>query len=280
MSLLVETLNRIVDFLESSHPIMIGIARSLQPGLSHEEITSKLEDFPYLLPTELIELYQWRNGQAGAYPDEFAPYHRLLSLEDALKEYKCQIELAMEFSEDDLPWQKLYDPCWFPIFKEDSNFHVTPTSLKPQKHSPILHKSEYFCSDDVWKSEVFPNLTNMMLAVAECWESGAYHTAKNIYGEDYLSFVSTNKSMINLKYQPGRKKSVELLLNAQESKLSEEEIIGAYYDLVAVNHPRAEEILKRGSQRYARRNSNLSKRLEYLLSDLKRQQESGRNEEI
>ncbi|HEY9882507.1 MAG TPA: hypothetical protein V6C98_02745, partial [Thermosynechococcaceae cyanobacterium] len=64
-------------------------------------------------------------------------------------------------------------------------------------------------------------------------------------------------------------------LNAQESKLSEEEIIGAYYDLVAVNHPRADEILKRGSQKYARRNSNLSKRLEYLLSDLKRQQESG-----
>ncbi|XHX80608.1 MAG: SMI1/KNR4 family protein [Stenomitos frigidus ULC029] len=138
MSLLVETLNRIVAFLESSHPIMIGIARSLQPGLSYEEITSKLEDFSYLLPTELIELYQWRNGQAGAYPDEFLPYYRLLSLEDALKEYKCQIELAKEFSEDDLPWQKLYDPCWLPIFKEDSNFYVISMSLKPQKHSPIL----------------------------------------------------------------------------------------------------------------------------------------------
>jgi len=275
MSLLVETLNRIVDFLESSHPIMIGIARSLQPGLSYEEITSKLEDFPYLLPTELVELYQWRNGQAGAYSDGFAPYHQLLSLEDALKEYKIQIEVAMEFSEEDLPWQKLYDPCWLPIFKEDSNFYVIPTSLKPQKHSPILCKSDYASGDDVWKSEVFPNLTNMMLAVAECWESGAYHTAKNIYGEDYLSFVSSKESMINLKYQLGQKRSVELLLNAQESELSEEELIRAYYDLVAINHPRAEEILKRDSRNYARRNSNLSKRLEYLLNELKREQESG-----
>jgi cell wall assembly regulator SMI1 len=275
MSPLIETLKRIISFLERSHPIMVGIAQSLQPGLSQEDITSKLEDFPYTLPNEVIEIYQWRNGQRGNYSDGLAPYYRFLSLEDALREYRILVELAMEFAEEDLPWQKLYDPCWFPIFKEDSNYYVVCTSLEPQESSVILDRSEYLGNDDVWKAEVFPDLTSMLLAVTECWETGAYYTAKNIRGEDYLSIAFAKSSEIWLKYQPKRKRAVELLIDGRKLELSKEELVRAYYDLVAIHHPRAKEILERDTQAYAEIDRDFPDRLDYLLQELRRQQESG-----
>lgn len=275
MSLLIETLERIASFLESGHPIMVEISRSLQPGLSLEEITSQLEGFPYSLPTEVIELYQWRNGQHRDCLREFVPFYRFLSLKDTLKEYKSQIELAMEFAEEDLPWQKLYDPCWLPVFQEDGNHYVIPTSLEHRETSAVLTKSEYSSGDEVWKSELFPNLTNMMLAVAECWETGACYIAKNIYGEDYLRTSLIKESEIYLKYQPKRKKSVELLLDSRKLELSKEELVRAYYDLVNINHSRAEEILKRDAQEYAATDHDLSDSLIRHLQELKRRQESG-----
>lgn len=274
MSILTETLERIVSFLESSHPIMMEVARSLQPGLSCEEITSQLEDFPYRLSAEAIELYQWRNGQKGIYPKELVPYYRFLSLEDALGEYRVQIELAMEFAEE-LPWEKQYAPCWLPLFKEDSNHYVIPTSLEFQEHSPILSKSEYASGDEVWKAEIFPDLISMMLAVAECWEAKAYYIAKNIRGEDYLGIAFSKKSKIFLKYQPKRKRAVERLLDGRKIELSKEELVGAYYDLVAINHFKVEEILKRDAEDYARMDSDFSDRLENLLQELRRRQEAG-----
>lgn len=273
MSLLKEALRRIISLLESGYPIMVEIARSLQPGLSQEEIASRLVDFPYTLPTEVIELYQWRNGQGGIYPDELVPYERFLSLEDALKEYKKQIELAVEFSEEDLPWQELFDPHWLPVFKDDANYYVVSTSLERQDCSAIFYKSEYDSVDDVCKSEMFPDLTSMMLAVMECWETGAYYISKNIRGEDYLSTALSRQAEIWLKHQPTRKRAVELLLAGRKLELTKKELIGAYNDLVAINHPKAQEILERDVQDYTDTDYNFPDRLEYLLQELQRKQE-------
>lgn len=120
----------------------------------------------------------------------------------------------------------------------------------------------------------------MLLAVAECWEAGAYYTAKNIRGKDYLSIAFITRSEIWLKYQPKRERAIELLLDGRKLELSKEELVRAYYDLVAIQYPRAEEILERDIQAYAKIDPDFSDRLEYLLQELRRPQESGWNEGI
>ena len=34
----------------------------LQPGLSYEEIDSRVADLPFKLPEEVYQLYRWKNG--------------------------------------------------------------------------------------------------------------------------------------------------------------------------------------------------------------------------
>jgi cell wall assembly regulator SMI1 len=59
MSTLMDTLQRILNWLQANYP---EAASSLKPGLSYEEIEVKLADLPFHLPQEVYELYQWRNG--------------------------------------------------------------------------------------------------------------------------------------------------------------------------------------------------------------------------
>jgi hypothetical protein len=60
MSNLTDALEVITGWLEQNQPELFA---SLQPGLSVSEIESQVEVlFPARLPTEVYELYQWKNG--------------------------------------------------------------------------------------------------------------------------------------------------------------------------------------------------------------------------
>ncbi|BAU15157.1 PBS lyase HEAT-like repeat protein [Leptolyngbya sp. NIES-3755] len=178
MALLTETLEQILKVLENSdNPFVVHIAESLQPGLTDEAIAAKLVDFPYTLPDEVIELYKWRNGQVQYRSAGLADIYTFLSLEDALKEYKRLIELAMETEREvGVAWQGEYDPRWFPIFRESANYYIVPTLLKPQQSAPILSKSEYLSGEEVRQAKIYPSLTSMMLEVATNWETDVYYT--------------------------------------------------------------------------------------------------------
>ena len=72
-----------------------NIASSLQPGLSHAELSARTQWFPANLPPELFELYAWRNGQANdPWNEEFPFWFRdrgFASVEIAKFEYESMM---------------------------------------------------------------------------------------------------------------------------------------------------------------------------------------------
>ena len=61
MSNLTEALNRIRNWQQQNG---YEAASKLLPGLSHSEIQELSKPLPIELPTEVYELYQWRNGSS------------------------------------------------------------------------------------------------------------------------------------------------------------------------------------------------------------------------
>lgn len=61
---------------------------SLGPGLSEHEIRSRTAALPFDLPKEIIELYQWRNGQSPDYNVFLFRDQRFLPLDEALDAYR------------------------------------------------------------------------------------------------------------------------------------------------------------------------------------------------
>lgn len=80
---LTDALKRITAWLEPRAPEAVSL---LQPGLSNEQIDAavRTSGFEYSLPTEVRELYRWRNGSRSGTDVPFVGGHRLLSLQEAL----------------------------------------------------------------------------------------------------------------------------------------------------------------------------------------------------
>ncbi|MFQ4146430.1 HEAT repeat domain-containing protein [Chlorogloeopsis sp. ULAP02] len=68
MSLLTEALNRILKWKQKHFPSQVSL---LQPGLSDAEINQITQGWSIKLPTEVRELYKWRNGSR---PDDIGEY--------------------------------------------------------------------------------------------------------------------------------------------------------------------------------------------------------------
>lgn len=68
----------------------------LLPGLARNEIAQKTIHLPFVLPEEIYELYQWRNGCKRDISSTECPFlfrdHKLLSLDEALAEYDELVE--------------------------------------------------------------------------------------------------------------------------------------------------------------------------------------------
>lgn len=102
-----EALNLISDYLEQEIAYQV-----LNPGLSFEDIEREVSILPFSLPTEIYELYMWRNGgllEELPYPsfddckEGYERIHRFLPLKEA-------VEVARS-------WNK----GWFPLFDTDGS---------------------------------------------------------------------------------------------------------------------------------------------------------------
>ena len=160
MSALTDALDRIMAWLQENSPIC---ASDFEAPLSLSVIEEKLSQLPFHVPEEVYELYQWRNGN----PDcGVFVYHRLLNLDTAL-EYSQGI--------NDTYWLKVRaedgDPLYlFPIFDFDGEYFAVSGSDSPNQTTPIFHIG----CDDGSVSFAFTSLTQMMAAIAECYETGVY----------------------------------------------------------------------------------------------------------
>ncbi|MEM9926153.1 MAG: hypothetical protein AAF915_20775 [Cyanobacteria bacterium P01_D01_bin.50] len=177
MSELTNALDRILNWFQDNKSSTID---SLQPGLTIEEIESKVKDLPFRLTQEVYELYQWRNGMIDDGSCFFQNY-RFIPLEETLEESNL-FEEAWGLS---LPFG------WFPLFEFEGEFFAVVGAEENSNNSPILHTYEGI-------DLIHRNLTNMMCCIAECYDTGAYYIGE-------LGNLEENKiaaKNILLKYNP------------------------------------------------------------------------------
>ncbi|HEY9697445.1 MAG TPA: hypothetical protein V6D10_09285 [Trichocoleus sp.] len=192
MSALTDALNRIMEWLQQNSPTC---ASRFLPGLSPGEIEKKLSELPFCVSREVYELYQWRNGANNGC--SVFVYHQLLDLETALRDSQgINDSFWLEAREEN------GDPKYlFLIFDFDGEYFAVPGSDSLNDTASIFHVS----CDDGSLSFAFTNLTNMMLAIAECCETGVYSVTSdgNVGVTDEAKFGE-----IRRKHNPG---SVERL---------------------------------------------------------------------
>ncbi|AFY42406.1 HEAT repeat domain-containing protein [Nostoc sp. PCC 7107] len=174
MSLLTDALDRIETWLVKNQP---EFALSLAPGLTRQEIDAIVENFPYRLPEELYEFYGWHNGcQYGYIVPKFDNF---FSLQEALKWYA-----------DFLSWGFDWNPHWLTIL--DFNGDYRYAVVTGEDSAPIWFIDPEGCIKEIrWDS-----LTDLMLATAECYETGAYY----FDDEGYIKEDKQKVAEIHRKY--------------------------------------------------------------------------------
>jgi hypothetical protein len=183
MTDLTNALNRIFAWLEKHSP---RSASGFQPGLSSKEIEERLNVLPFCVSQEVRELYRWRNGD-----EIYSPVFGYLSFVD--------LDTACDISEsvNGIYPQSRY---LFPVFDFDGEYFAVECDMAMTETSPVFHVSDCY---DV--NFAFINLTSMMLALAECYETGVY----GVKEDGRLEVVDTIEfGRIRKKYNPGTVESL------------------------------------------------------------------------
>lgn len=171
MSELTQALNRIMTWLSENQP---SFAASFLPGLTNEQIHAAVKHLPFELPEEIYELYRWRNGTEAEHDCVIYPAMDFLTLEEAIKFHEDIATLENTELEIRFEGYKL-----FPFIANDAEISNVLVKDKPEKTSPVI----YFAHEDCEPEIVYSSLTNMMLAIAECYEAGAYYLAEDGFVE-------------------------------------------------------------------------------------------------
>lgn len=259
---LIQVLERIFCWFQANKP---NITESLQPGLTREQIDAQVQALPFRLPEEVYQLYQWRNGSLITAPVEFMPQYRLLSLEDAIAERKFSYDIYLEVRGDEVR-DSDDNGCWLPLFAEDGNYYVVKGDANPQANAPILHRSEIACDrEDL--ALIFNNLTDMMQAIAECFETGVYYFDNFGSNRTWHDLDDPREAQIWLKYQSIYTNNITAILNNQSQDLSYKELIEAYGNLVRTEHPQALSVLSQALKNSDLTNSSLRF---HLINDISR----------
>jgi hypothetical protein len=184
MSDLTSALNRIMAWLEQHSP---SSASGFQAGLSSEIIEEKLGQLPFCVSREVYDLYKWRNGDES-YSSVFK-YLWMLNLDEA-----CEISEDVNH-EDLLEMRGQDEPQYlFPLFNFDGEYFAVQGGGTLIDSAPVFHVGTAY---DI--NFAFVSLTGMMLAMAECYESGVY-----IVNEDGLEVIDKIKfGEIRRKHNPG-----------------------------------------------------------------------------
>lgn len=185
MTDLTNALNRIFAWLEQHSP---RSASGFQPGLSSEEIEERLDVLPFCVSQEVKELYRWHNGDVMCSP--IFGYLSFLDLDTA-----CEISESL----NGIYPQSRYI---FPVFDFDGEYFAIECGEDMTIANSVFHVSD--CHE---LSFAFINLTSMMLALAECYETGVYAVKENgKIDVDVINAVEFGR--IRQKYNPGTVKSL------------------------------------------------------------------------
>ena len=129
----------------------------LNPPASQAEIDTAESAFGCRIPRELNILWRWHNGEST---EKFIWYHRFLSSENAVREYR---ELT---SAPDSTWKKE----WIPVFEFEGEWYGVECAGQQAAASPVVF---YFVESG--ESVAYTNLTRYMQVMANAME-------KNVLG--------------------------------------------------------------------------------------------------
>jgi cell wall assembly regulator SMI1 len=157
MSKLRQAVDKTVNWLRLNYPENI---EGFRQGLSIEEIQEITKDFPFVIPKEIVELYQIYDGDIMFGSWDLTLY----SLESALE------------------WSPHWEGYKYPPSSENHILTIMHGSAKNVYY--VLCDKEDKDSSPIWYTEAggrsiiyASSFTNLMLTVAECYETGAYYTA-------------------------------------------------------------------------------------------------------
>jgi hypothetical protein len=195
MSELTDALERIFTWIREHKPTDVD---RFQPGLSLEEIREKLSQFPCQLPREIYTLYQWHNGTIDdSWECGVFVYHSFMDVDRALQQAE---EYINEKSQRSYREQEGFPLYLFPFCDfEGEYFAVSGVDLETDS-TPV-----FFISEIGEIALAFSSLTNMMSALAECYETGIYVVKDN----GFVEVVEEVKfGEIRLKHNPGTVKKL------------------------------------------------------------------------
>lgn len=187
MTQLTDSLNQIKTWLENNCP---QAAESITPGLSLEEIESKIQGLPFRLPKEFYELYQWSRGNDLGYQTIYSCIldlyggTSLSNLEIAIKKFS---DFEDEFEECAVNY--IGKPL-FPIFQTDLDCLCVIGDWENKNSSPII-----FVSDLNETPHAYVSITSMMLTVVELLEANAFD-----FNKGYLDWDEKKHAVIYLKH--------------------------------------------------------------------------------
>lgn len=184
MSQLTQALKEIVIWLRVNYPEAIS---KLRPGLTIEEINKITKGFPFTLPKEIYELYQFCNGGI------------------VLGNYDLIIDSLEESLEQSYSWEWAKEPPSldnhiFTVFHGDGHdVYYVLCDKQEKKKSPVWSAwAAHGCEPSIYAS----NLVNLMLTVAECYRTGAYYTCSDEEGYLEIGTDLEKFKKIFQKYNP------------------------------------------------------------------------------
>lgn len=178
MPLLTDALEKVKNWLKQNYP---SVGKFPYPGLTRIQIQEITKDLPLRLSEEVYELYQWRNGTL--LDRGFFPFMNFYSLEESLKISQFQIE------------GKIFYPYGLILFSTDRNFYYIKDSDKRDTNAIWMvneRQEGRIC---------YVSLTNLILAIAECYETGAYYIKHGVRLR-YLQEDKIKSELIFSKYNP------------------------------------------------------------------------------
>lgn len=213
-------LERIRSWLErhASH-----LASALQPGLSRQQMLQIMgpKAQVYRIPEEVVELYAWRNGQAGqavlfGYL-HFAPFEEAVGYGNLVGEY-------FEGSFPLMVFQELGYDAGYQVRCTGSDQELAPTYRWEHGDESVETSS----------------LAHLLSAVAEAFEHNLFRP--NEKGEFDVDEDAWNSILI--QHHPDRSRATNALLQRQWGSLSAQEIRTAFCDLTRRNDPETAALVR------------------------------------
>lgn len=149
-------LNNLYRQIQVSRP---SAAALLQPGLSRDEISGIADScFPFPLPAEIYQLYEWKNGTAEG-PHQERPSQififdkaTLIPLERVAAIYYGTSQIDPSYYGD--IWKNL-----IPVFEDDEELLYYAVRIKDGKPGPIFTMERF---EVIEPEEVYPDLISMI----------------------------------------------------------------------------------------------------------------------